>query len=127
MSMFAWALRFGSFALGNPGDGLPFLVFSMVVYGMAFDFFNISGSLFIRMESDKSIISRAQGLFTVLTNGMGSFLGALGSGWIVNHFTVGTVRDWPSIWFSFAVYALLLGIVFPFVFRKKPESIVGAG
>ncbi|MEI9918468.1 MAG: nucleoside permease [Bacteroidota bacterium] len=126
MSMFAWALRFSSFALGDPGDGLPFLVFSMIIYGMAFDFFNISGSLFIRMESDKSIISRAQGLFTVLTNGLGSFLGALGSGWVVNHFTVGTVRDWPSIWFIFAAYALVLGVVFPFVFKKKPESIVGA-
>lgn len=126
MSMFACALRFSSFALGNPASGLPFLVFSMIIYGMAFDFFNISGSLFIRMESDKSIISRAQGLFTVLTNGLGSLIGALISGWVVNTFTVGNVRDWPSIWFTFAAYALALGIVFPFVFRKKPESIVGA-
>jgi NHS family xanthosine MFS transporter len=126
MSMFAWALRFGSFALGNPAGGFPFLIFSMIIYGMAFDFFNISGSLFIRMESDKSIISRAQGLFTVLTNGLGSLIGALISGWVVNTFTVGTERDWPSIWFSFAAYALVLGIVFPFVFRKRPESIVGA-
>lgn len=127
MSMVAWALRFSSFALGNPDTGLPFLVFSMIIYGMAFDFFNISGSLFIRMESDKTLISRAQGLFTVLTNGLGSLLGALISGWVVNQFTVDGVRDWPPIWFSFAAYALVLGIVFPFVFRGKPESIVGKG
>jgi len=125
MSMFAWALRFGSFALGNPAGGFPFLIFSMIIYGMAFDFFNISGSLFIRMESDKSIMSRAQGLFTVLINGLGSLIGAVLSGWVVDTFTVGNTRDWPSIWFTFAAYALTLGIVFPMVFRKKPESIVG--
>jgi NHS family xanthosine MFS transporter len=119
MSMFAWGLRFSSFAIGNPTGGLPFLVFSMIIYGMAFDFFNISGSLFIRMESDKSMISRAQGLFTTLTNGLGSFLGALISGWVVNMFTVNGVRDWPSIWYSFGGYALVLGLVFPFVFRYK--------
>jgi NHS family xanthosine MFS transporter len=125
MSMFAWALRFTSFALGDPGDGLPFLVFSMIIYGMAFDFFNISGSLFIRMESEKSMISRAQGLFTMLTNGLGSFLGALISGWVVNFFTVDGVRDWTSIWYSFGAYALVLGIVFPFVFRYKHAPSLG--
>jgi len=119
MSMFAWALRFSSFAVGNPAGGLPFLVFSMIIYGMAFDFFNISGSLFIRMESEKSMTSRAQGLFTMLTNGFGSFLGAVISGWVVNIFTVNGVRDWPSIWFTFGGYALTLGLVFPFVFRYK--------
>jgi len=122
MSMFAWALRFSSFALGDPGDGLPFLVFSMIIYGIAFDFFNISGSLFIRMESEKSMISRAQGLFTTLTNGLGSFLGALISGWVVNTFTVDGVRDWTSIWYTFGAYALTLGIVFPFVFRYKHKA-----
>lgn len=124
MSMFAWGLRFTSFALGDPAGGLPFLVFSMIIYGMAFDFFNISGSLFIRMESEKSMISRAQGLFTMLTNGLGSFLGALISGWVVDFFTRDGVRDWTSIWYSFGAYAFALGIIFPFVFRYKHQPSI---
>lgn len=119
MSIFAWAIRFGAFALGDPGSGFPLLIISMIIYGMAFDFFNISGSLFIRMESDKSMIASAQGLFIVLTNGLGSLLGAILSGWVVNTFTVDGVRDWPAIWFSFSAYAIFIGLIFPFVFRPK--------
>jgi NHS family xanthosine MFS transporter len=124
MSICAWALRFGAFALGNPDEGLPLLVFSMIVYGMAFDFFNISGSLFIRQESDKSIVSSAQGLFVLMTNGLGSLFGALFSGWVVNTFTKDGVRSWPEIWFSFAAYALVLAVIFPIVFRYKQEKEV---
>jgi NHS family xanthosine MFS transporter len=75
------------------------------------------------METDKSIISRAQGLFTTLTNGLGSFFGALISGWVVNLFTVNGVRDWPSIWYSFGAYALVLGLVFPLVFRYRHNRV----
>jgi NHS family xanthosine MFS transporter len=124
MSICAWVLRFGTFALGNPAGGLPLLIFSMVVYGMAFDFFNISGSLFIRQESDRSILSSAQGLFILMTNGLGSLFGAIFSGWVVNTFTVDGVRSWPQIWFSFAGYALVLALIFPIAFRYKEEKKV---
>lgn len=119
MSIFAWVLRFGLFGIGNPGDGLYLLVFSMIIYGMAFDFFNISGSLFVEKEADIKIRASAQGLFMLMTNGLGAFFGGMISGWVVDHFTKDGVRDWQNIWFSFAGYALLLGILFPIVFKYK--------
>lgn len=119
MSIFAWALRFGAFGLGDPGAGLPWLVFSMIIYGMAFDFFNISGSLFVRQESAADTLSSAQGLFVLMTNGLGSILGGWLSGFVVDYFTTNGERDWQSIWFSFSAYALLLGVTFPILFRYK--------
>lgn len=119
MSIFAWVLRFGLFGIGNPGDGFVFLVLSMIVYGMAFDFFNISGSLFVEHEAEMSIRASAQGLFMLMTNGIGAFLGTYISGRVVDYYTVGDTRNWQSIWFVFAGYALVLGLVFPLVFRYK--------
>jgi len=119
MSIFAWVFRFALFAIGNPGSGFIFLLLSMIVYGMAFDFFNISGSLFIEREAPIRIRASAQGLFMIMTNGIGAWLGTRGAGWIVDHFTVNGIKDWTSIWFVFAGYALLLGFVFPLVFRYK--------
>jgi MFS transporter, NHS family, xanthosine permease len=119
ISIFAWVFRFGLFAIGNPGPGLYLLVLSMIVYGMAFDFFNISGSLFVEKEADVKIRSSAQGLFMMMTNGIGAYLGTLISGHVVDYFTENGVKDWQSIWLSFAGYALVLGVVFPFVFNYK--------
>ncbi|MBD0288126.1 MAG: nucleoside permease, partial [Flavisolibacter sp.] len=119
MSIFAWVFRFGLFAIGNPGSGLILLILSMIIYGMAFDFFNISGSLFVEKEADMKIRASAQGLFMVMTNGIGAFLGGMISGWVVDYFTENGVKDWTSIWFSFAGYALVLGLIFPFVFKYK--------
>jgi NHS family xanthosine MFS transporter len=122
ISMVAWVLRFFLFGLGNPDSGLYLLVLSMIIYGMAFDFFNISGSLFVENEAHPSIRSGAQGLFMIMTNGIGAVLGGFASGWVVDHFTVNGIRDWQSIWFSFAAYALVLAIVFPFVFRYPHKA-----
>jgi len=121
LSIFAWVFRFGLFGLGNPGTGLPLLVLSMIVYGMAFDFFNISGSLFVEKEAEVNIRASAQGLFMLMTNGIGAYLGGILSGWVVDHFTTNGIRDWQSIWFTFGGYALVLGIVFPLVFRYKHD------
>ena len=118
-SMLAWVLRFGLFGLGNPDDRLWLLLLSMVVYGMAFDFFNISGSLFVEKEAEPSIRSSAQGLFMIMCNGVGAFIGGLASGWVVDHFTVNGVKDWQSIWFTFGAYVLLLAITFPLMFKEK--------
>jgi NHS family xanthosine MFS transporter len=124
ISMVAWVLRFGLFAIGNPGSGLPLLVLSMIIYGMAFDFFNISGSLFVEKEAEANIRASAQGLFMFMTNGIGAFLGGTLSGWVVDHFTTNRIKDWQSIWFTFAGYALVLGIFFPFVFKYKHDPKV---
>lgn len=121
MSIFAWVFRFGLFAIGDPGPGLYLLVLSMIVYGMAFDFFNISGSLFVEKEADIKIRASAQGLFMLMTNGIGAFLGTRIAGEVVDYFTSNGVKDWQSIWFSFAGYALVLGIIFPLVFRYKHD------
>ncbi|TDO24026.1 nucleoside permease [Pedobacter duraquae] len=121
-SIFAWVLRFGLFGLGNPGSGLYLLVMSMIIYGMAFDFFNISGSLFVEREADLNIRASAQGLFMLMTNGLGAFFGGILSGWVVDHFTQNGIRNWEHIWFTFAAYALILGVTFPFVFKYKHDT-----
>ncbi|WP_457619241.1 nucleoside permease [Lutibacter sp.] len=126
MSMLAWFLRFGLFGVAAPeGIGLGYLIMSMVVYGAAFDFFNISGSLFIETETDSKYRGSAQGLFVLLTNGVGAVLGGMGSGFVVQHFTTEAGRDWLSIWLVFAAYALILAIVFSLIFKYKhnPEAI----
>jgi len=86
---------------------------------MAFDFFNISGSLYVEKVAEPKIRSSAQGLFMIMTNGFGAILGGYGSGWVVDHFTREGIRDWPSIWFTFAGYALVLAVLFLLVFRNK--------
>ena len=121
ISIFAWVFRFGLFAVGDPGAGLWMLVLSMIIYGMAFDFFNISGSLFVDREAESTIRASAQGLFMVMTNGLGAFFGSVAAGMVVDYFTVDGVKDWPSIWFSFAGYALVLGLLFPFLFRYRHD------
>jgi NHS family xanthosine MFS transporter len=121
VAIFAWMFRFGLFAFGDPGPGLWMLVLSMIVYGMAFDFFNISGAMFVNLEADPRIRASAQGLFMIMTNGLGAFFGTMLAGAVVDHYTVGGVRDWQSIWLSFAGYALVLGLVFPFVFRYRHD------
>jgi NHS family xanthosine MFS transporter len=126
MSIFAWVLRFGLFGIGNPGSGLYLLILSMIIYGMAFDFFNISGSLFVEKEADIKIRASAQGLFMLMTNGIGAFLGNYISGRVIDYYTVNGVKDWQSIWFAFGAYALVIGLIFPLVFRYKhqPEELV---
>lgn len=120
MSIFAWVLRFGLFGLGNPGDGLVLLVMSMIIYGIAFDFFNISGSLFVETEAKPEIRASAQGLFMIMTNGIGAFVGGWVSGWVVDYFTAADgMKDWQSIWFVFAAYALVIGILFAIFFKYK--------
>lgn len=121
IAIFAWVFRFGLFAYGDPGPGLWMLVLSMIVYGMAFDFFNISGAMFVNLEANLRIRASAQGLFMIMTNGLGAFFGTMIAGAVVDHYTVDGVRDWHSIWMSFAGYALALGVVFPFVFRYRHD------
>lgn len=119
ISIVAWVLRFGLFAIGDPGSGLYLLVLSMIIYGMAFDFFNISGSLFVEKESPANIRASAQGLFMFMTNGIGAMCGGYGAGLVVDYFTKNGVTDWQSTWFTFAGYALILAIIFPLVFKYK--------
>ncbi len=127
ISMIAWVLRFGLFSFGNPEEGLWMIILSCIVYGMAFDFFNISGSLFIETSTDPSIRSSAQGLFMMITNGFGAVLGSKVSGWMIqNYYTseVG-VRDWHGIWLVFAIYSLVVGVLFLLFFKHKhdPKAI----
>lgn len=127
MSMFAWVLRFAFFGIGDPGSGFIFLSLSMVIYGMAFDFFNISGSLFIEKEANPSIRSSAQGLFMLMTNGLGAIIGAYGSGFVIDLYTnVETKqKDWTTIWMIFALYSLIVAIIFAIIFKYKhnPQEI----
>jgi len=161
-SMLAWVLRFGTLAYGNPNEGLMLIVFSCIVYGMAFDFFNISGSLFVETNTTPSIRSSAQGLFMMMTNGFGAIIGSNVAGWAIDrYFTLKfnalsdvaayletnednavlqtllkkneiiaegdilskelIMKDWPSIWMSFAAYALVVAILFWLLFKHKHD------
>lgn len=120
-SMIAWVLRFALFGIGNPGSGVIFLILSMIVYGMAFDFFNISGSLFVEKETDSKIRSSAQGLFMLMTNGVGAIIGGELAGRTVSYFTDGNKIEWPNVWFSFAGYAFIIAIAFAILFKYKHE------
>lgn len=128
IAMGAWVLRFGLFGLGDPGNGVWMFILSMLVYGVAFDFFNISGSLFVDKETDLSIRSSAQGLFIIMTNGIGATVGTLSAQAVVNYFvdfdsSLPQVEGWSSAWFVFAAYALVVAVVFAFVFKDKYEYI----
>lgn len=120
MSMIAWVLRFGLFAYGNPTDGLWMIILSCIVYGMAFDFFNISGSLFVETETSPAVRSSAQGLFMMMTNGFGAILGSAVSGFLIDrYFTINGIKDWHNIWLSFAGYAFVIAVLFAVFFRYK--------
>ena len=134
MAMFAWVLRFGLFGLGNPGRGVWMFILSMIVYGVAFDFFNISGSLFVNNETNASIRSSAQGLFMIMTNGIGATIGTLGAQAVVNRFVsshesaVAQMEGWSTSWLIFAGYALCVAVVFALVFkyRHDPAAVAEA-
>lgn len=127
MAMVAWVLRFGLFALGDPGTGAWMLVLSMIVYGIAFDFFNVSGSLFVEQETSEDIKSSAQGIFMMMTNGLGATIGILLAGQVVNHFklfdnsidTAQKLAGWQTSWFIFAGYSLVVMILFAIIFKHK--------
>ena len=122
IAMFAWVFRFGFFGLGNPGSGVWLFVLSCIVYGVAFDFFNISGSLYVNENTDKDIRSSAQGLFMLMTNGLGASIGTWAAGKVVNHLVYNAAEpSWATAWFVFAGYALLVGLLFMILF-KDPQK-----
>lgn len=121
-SMIAWVLRFGLFSFGNPGDGLWMIILSCIVYGMAFDFFNISGSLFVETSTNSKIRSSAQGLFMMMTNGFGAIFGSVISGYLIDlYFTTAQGKDWHGIWLTFAIYSLVIAIAFAILFKHKHD------
>ena len=117
ISMMAWVLRFGLLGTGNPGGGVWMLILSMIVYGVAFYFFNISGSLYVNQQTSSTIRSSAQGVFMIMTNGFGAFIGSYAAGKVVD------VAGWPDGWFVFAGYSLVVGLLFAVVFR--PQKVQG--
>lgn len=124
IAMLCWVLRFALFGWGNPGDGLWMFVLSMLVYGIAFDFFNISGSLFVNQETDMSIRSSAQGLFMMMTNGLGTTIGTVLAQQVVNHYVdfdskLPQVEGWSQAWLFFAGYMLVVAILFAILFKYK--------
>lgn len=129
IAMLAWVFRFGLFGLGNPGPGVWMFVLSMIVYGVAFDFFNISGALFVDQNTDSNIRSSAQGLFMIMTNGLGASIGTLAAQELVNHFVFNVPVDqqiagWRISWLIFAGYAFLVLIMFALVFKEKHNTKV---
>ena len=123
IAMFAWVLRFGLFGAGNPGSGVWMLILSMIVYGVAFDFFNISGSLYVNMRTTSKIQNSAQGLFMLMTNGIGATVGTLSAQVIVNHFVYNAAEpNWSAAWYVFAGYAVVVAILFMILFKEPKDS-----
>lgn len=123
LSMVAWVFRFGLLAYSNPADGLWMIILSCIIYGMAFDFFNVSGSLFIEHETDTKIRASVQGLFMMMVNGVGAILGSTVSGIVIdNFFTLSSgAKDWQGIWISFAAYSAVVAILFALLFKHKHD------
>lgn len=125
ISFMAWTIRFGFFAMGNTGSGVWLFIISMIVYGVAFDFFNVSGALFIEKETDKSMQASAQGLFMLMTNGLGATIGTLSAGAIIDRFCTWEgdylVGDWKQAWYIFAGFAFVVGFLFLISFREKSK------
>ena len=124
IAMLCWVLRFALFGMGNPGDGVWMFIVSMLIYGVAFDFFNISGSLFVNEETDLSMRSSAQGLFMMMTNGLGATIGTVMAQQVVNHYVdfesqVPQVEGWSKAWFVFAGYMLVVSVLFALLFKDK--------
>lgn len=130
MAMGAWVLRFGFFGIGNPGGGLWLLILSMIVYGVAFDFFNVSGALFVEQETHDSVKASAQGLFMLMTNGLGASIGMIIAGGIVNRFVSPQEVDgatymlgnWSAPWLIFSAYALVVAVAFFFCFKERKQA-----
>ena len=124
IAMFAWVFRFGLFGVGNPGSGVWMFVLSCLVYGVAFDFFNISGSLYVNMKTEEKIRSSAQGLFMLMTNGIGATIGTLGAQEIVNKFVYNAAEpSWSTAWYIFAAYALVVGVLFMILFKDPKKQV----
>ncbi len=125
MSMIAWVFRFGFFGIGDPGNGVWLLILSMIIYGIAFDFFNVSGSLYVDAKTDISIRSSAQGLFMLMTNGVGATVGTLAAQQVINHYVnsqpegMPQIEGWHTSWLIFAGFALVVTILFYFIFNDK--------
>lgn len=127
IAMLAWVLRFGFFGLGNPGTGVWLFILSMIVYGVAFDFFNISGALFVDQNTNSDIRSSAQGLFMIMTNGLGATIGTLGAQAVVNHFVYHASEEtqlvgWRTSWFLFSAYALVVLVLFTLAFKERKAA-----
>ena len=125
IAMLAWVFRFGLFGLGDPGSGVWMFILSMIVYGVAFDFFNVSGALFVDQNTNSEIRSSAQGLFMIMTNGLGASIGTWTAQQIVNHYVYeaaagsDVIEGWRTCWFIFAAYALCVLVLFTFVFKER--------
>ncbi|MBL7634989.1 nucleoside permease [Atlantibacter hermannii] len=128
ISIIAWMLRFGLFAYGDPTPmGTVLLVLSMIVYGCAFDFFNVSGSMFVEQEVKPAIRASAQGMFLMMTNGFGCILGGIVSGKVVEQYTLNGITDWQTVWLIFAGYSLVLAFAFMVLFKYKHVKAPVAG
>ena len=128
IAMFAWVLRFGFFGLGNPAfPGVILFILSCVVYGVAFDFFNVSGGLFVDRECEPSVRASGQGLFMLMTNGLGATIGTLAAGEVINHYCQWNdsgylLGEWSTAWFIFAGFALVVALAFMLIFPYKREQ-----
>ena len=128
MAMLAWVFRFGLFGLGDPGSGVWMFILSMIVYGIAFDFFNVSGSLYVDKQTTPDIRSSAQGLFMLMTNGIGATIGTLCAQQVINHFVnsqpagLARIEGWSTSWLIFAAYALVVAVLFFLIFHDKPAK-----
>ena len=128
MAMMAWVFRFGLFGFGNPGSGVWMFILSMIVYGIAFDFFNVSGSLYVDQKTEPAMRSSAQGLFMLMTNGIGASIGTIGAQQVIDKYVysqpegLAQIQGWSHSWLIFAAYALVVAVLFFIIFRNPDKT-----
>lgn len=122
VGMLAWTLRYVFFAFGNAEEGMPLLYAGIILHGICYDFFFVTGQIYVDREARNDIRAAAQGFIAFVTLGLGMFIGAYFSGWVVDHFTVDGVKDWKAIWMAPAIGAGVVMVLFGLLFYDRGEK-----
>ena len=121
IGMTAWILRYLAFAYGNMGPNVWMLYAGIILHGVCYDFFFVTGYMYTEKKSNERIKNAAQGLFTFVTYGLGMFIGTWFSGFVTSYYTVNDAYQWRSIWFIPAYIAVAVLVCFIFFFKEKKQ------
>ena len=117
--MLAWVVRYVLFAFGDVGELGFMLLIGIALHGICYDFFFVTGQIYVDKKANKEIRASAQGFITLITYGIGIGLGSIISGKIVDLFTSETIKNWPYIWWTPAIFASVVALLFAITFKEN--------